>query len=276
MAVFTASPSRATIDPNGQDAPPQIVAQAKQRAAQKDYAGLEAMVAEIDAQYQGNRGSDYFRCLIGIHSVLVQAQDSIQPDYGRLWLKQKLLWKIFLTPYSKNADAAEIQSARDMLSMLVVPVPIFTFDRDRDQFVALRSDAVHLLEAYAAALRQRAIPGYQFKEEHGFAGSGVTDPSIQEALRAEEKRREAEFTQNSHDNFEQLVLMRSIAGLERVALGLIRENFSWPPDDDAMVNELLDVFPPRSQSRQSVLEELGIIRKARLAELQRLQEMKKR
>ena len=159
---------------------------------------------------------------------------------------------------------------KDIVSSFDVPVPIFTFDRDKDQFLALRTDSANLLLAYGQILRAKVIPGYQYRPESGIDANGILDPATKAALMAKENINRPIYKQNHLDNLEQSAMEQSIRWLRYMsAPRVMMQNFCWPPDDDQTVSAILDLFPPRDKSREQFLAELDLVRPYRVSELQK-------
>jgi hypothetical protein len=273
LLVFCVPCLRAEIDPNGEDAPPELRERARNLVARHDYAGVEALVAEVDAQYAGNRGPDYFRALVGIEST-IKGWDSYpaKPDYARIWLSRKLHWKLLLTPYSRRADAPIIQYLRDSMTGFGAPIPLGDFDRD--QFIALRHDALNMLFAYRDSLVSRIIPNYQHKPGHG-PMSIALDPKAMEKFVAKLKAQEPELTRNDQENAEQDALERSLHYVQIGAIEMLKHAYCWPPDDDTAVNAILDAFPPKRDSRAQVISFIAAQRGINLADLKHEEQKRK-
>jgi hypothetical protein len=54
------------------------------------------------------------------------------------------------------------------------------------------------------------------------------------------------------------------------ATNLLREDFSWPPEDDGTINKIIDLFPPITVTREDLLRSLKTGIAARPGELNRL------
>jgi hypothetical protein len=265
LLVFVcALPARAEIDPNGEGAPWEIVERARQLVAQRDYTGVEAMIAQIDTQYRDNHGEDYFRALMGIwRSVGRWKPYPAEPDYQRIWLSHKVHWKLLLTPYSRIEDALTVQTMRDGIAGFGAPSPWGNFDRD--QYVALRNDAFAMLISYRDSLRSRIIPRDQSQLGPGPKSVAVSDPKEAKAPIAKQKAQEAELTRNS--DLEQYALIQSLSRLPGAAVAMIQDDYSWPPEDDAAVRYLLDTFPPAGGEQERVLRVLAARRRSNLEAL---------
>jgi hypothetical protein len=265
-------PSRAGINLNGRESPPELVAKAKELVTRKDYAGIDAMLAQLDTQYGNNYTLDYFRSLIGIWSAFTHIDLYPKIDYACILAHQRLVRKILLTPYSRVEDAVSIQDTRNHIANLLgSPFPFGNLEQDRDKFVALRNDEITMLEAYADSLRSRIISGYINKPEQ-LPTHFMLDNPADRAVAAEEKRKfGAQMIRNGHENDEQRELKVSLRRLKESVIDLVKSDYSWPPFEDETVNKLLDEFLPETMSRQSVLSELQSLRTNHLRELQEKQ-----
>jgi hypothetical protein len=85
---------------------------------------------------------------------------------------RKIQWKLFLASYSRPADARDFLGGQTFDATRALASGHFARNLDREQFVALRNDAVALLKAYGDSLRARIMPGYVYKPGHGMH-SGV-------------------------------------------------------------------------------------------------------
>ncbi|WP_131989508.1 hypothetical protein [Chthoniobacter flavus] len=255
VLLFSVCVARAEIDPDGADAPPEIVARAKQLVEQKDYLAVEAMIAEVDAQNGKDHGRAYFRALLGIRSAVVGwPRYPAKPDYSRIWLANKILWKVYLTPYSRIEDAALVQEMKNLLGGFNAPPPLGDFDRD--QFVALRNDGIARLEAYRDLLAAHTVPGYIRKpiEPHR-TGFFSEEEAIQRAS-PEGRKLAALLTQNELENAEQDELNASLHRLKHFAEVAIEDSFCWAPQDEAAVNRLLGKFFGSDKERARIFSEL--------------------
>jgi hypothetical protein len=113
-----------------------------------------------------------------------------------------------LTPYADTTDAESVLRYKDEQAShgFAVGPSVVT---DPVQLVALRSDAIALLKAYAGFLRTRIIPHYKPLFELGPSGMADVRVRSKEELRkaiAEEERLEALSIKNGYKNREQRLL----------------------------------------------------------------------
>jgi len=132
------------IETHGRDARPEVVSRAKELIGQNDFSGIEALMTQLEAHYQGQHGLAFYRDLTGILEVVQPSNKPRIRDYPTLWLQSKILWKIFLTPYSRVEDAQAVQNMRSVFGFAVI-APWENFERDKDQFVAMRDDSVSII-----------------------------------------------------------------------------------------------------------------------------------
>jgi len=252
-----------------ESAPPVIVNRVAQLTNAGNYPAILAMAEDIEAQSKGVHGIEYFRNLLGVLAGLWRDIGSA-PSFDRLWALRKIEWKILLAKHSNAKDAFKIlQMKRLLVSSGLISLSTSAL-KDQDQFVALRLDAAALLKAYCASLQEWIIPGYIRKPSHGPMSASILDPEKAKTAIAEEKRQDAELTENGYGNDEQDELNNSLRLLANVAGNLVKYDFSWPPDDDQTVADLLDTFPPRFESRERFLEELKSWRRQNLEEYKKM------
>jgi hypothetical protein len=263
-----AVPVHGEIDFIGRDAPPELVARAKVLIEKNDYQGVDALVAEIDAKYGSDHNEEYFRCLNGVMATLGDFQYVDSPEWPRIWAERKMRWKILLTPYSRIEEAWGIQKMKDLASRIISPPPFRNYEHGRNQFVALRNDAVALMLAYGDSLRARIIPNYAWRPEGGFMSIIIGDPKKAAEFEAKLEKEKPQMMRNKYANAEQRALIDSLSLLGDWAIELVKHDFAYPPeDDDETVRLLLDSIPSNQEPRERILLELAGARRARTWEI---------
>lgn len=258
--------------PAGVKAAPGLIARAKEMVGKHDLSGFDALLQQVDADFAGNYGPDYLTTLLGIRDAVFPGfVDPSAEDWPRLWAAEKILWKVLLAQNSRIEDARMVQGIKDIVVRIGIVVSAKDFPTYKDQFVAMRNDAARLREAYAVSLRQRIVPNYKLKPEMDI------DSTSDQSEKVREERRAAydQDMHNTYQNDEQRVLRGSLLLTNERVIKIIKDYFSWPPQDDAMVNELLGLFPPENESRESVLTELSRLRAERDKDLKFYDDLKK-